>query len=62
MFGQWLHVYELDDALVLSVLAALHQNFASYEVYQVSYGDLLIVASNRPHLPQPDWSVFDLHR
>ena len=27
VFGQWIHVYELDDALVLSVLAALHQNF-----------------------------------
>jgi hypothetical protein len=61
VFGQWLHVYELDDGLVLSVLAALHQNFASYEVYQVSHGDLLIVASNRPSLPQPDWSVFQLH-
>jgi spermidine synthase len=51
VFGQWLHVYELDDGLVLSVLAALHQNFASYEVYQVSHGDLLIVASNRRACP-----------
>jgi spermidine synthase len=58
VFGQWIHVYELDDGLVLSVLAALHQNFASYDVYQVSYGDLLIVASNRPRLSAPDWSVF----
>jgi spermidine synthase len=58
VFGQWLHVYELDDALVLSVLAALHQNFAAYEVYQVAYGDLLIVASNRSTMPKPDWSVF----
>jgi spermidine synthase len=58
VFGQWLHVYELDDALVLSVLAALHQNFASYQVYQLAYGDLLIVASNQPSLPKPDWSVF----
>jgi spermidine synthase len=58
VFGQWLHVYELDDGLVLSVLAALHQNFASYEVYQVATGDLLIVAGNRPSLPAPDWSVF----
>jgi spermidine synthase len=62
VFGQWLHVYELDDALVLSVLAALHQNFTSYEVYQISVGDLLIVASNGTSLPKPDWSVFELHR
>ena len=58
VFGQWIHVYELDDGLVLSVLAALHQNFASYDVYQLSSGDLLIVASNRPRLSAPDWSVF----
>lgn len=58
VFGQWLHVYELDDALVLSVLAAIHQNFRSYEVYLVPSGDLLIVASNREKLPSPDWSVF----
>jgi len=60
VFGQWLHVYELDDELVLSVLAALHQNFRSYEIYLVPSGDLLVVASNRPRLPAPDWSVLSL--
>jgi spermidine synthase len=59
IFGQWLHVYELDDGLVLSVLAALHQNFRSYEVYLVPSGDLLVVASNRATLPAPDWSVVE---
>jgi predicted membrane-bound spermidine synthase len=59
VFGQWLHVYELDDGLVLSVLAALHQNFRSYEVFLVPGGDLLIVASNQASLPAPDWSVFE---
>ncbi len=58
VFGQWLHVYELDDGLVLSVMAALHQNFPSYEVFQVGQGDLLVVASNRTSLPKPDWSLF----
>ncbi|MGH7498450.1 MAG: hypothetical protein ACREL3_06315, partial [Gemmatimonadales bacterium] len=58
VFGQWLHVYELDDPLVLSVLAAIHQNFRSYEVYLVPSGDLLVVASNRDRLPAPDWTVF----
>jgi len=58
VFAQWLHVYELDDRLVLSVLAALHQNFRSYEVYLVPGGDLLIVAGNQASLPPPDWSVF----
>jgi spermidine synthase len=57
VFGQWLQLYELDDELVLSVLAALHQNFRSYEVYQVAHGDVLIVASARRRLPTPDWRV-----
>ena len=57
VFGQWLHVYELDDALVLSVLAGLHQNFPVLRDLSGA-GDLLVVASNRPRLPAPDWSVF----
>lgn len=58
VFGQWLQVYELDDPLVLSVLAGIHQNFKSYEVYLAPNSDLLVVASNRASLPAPDWSVF----
>ena len=58
VFGQWLHTYELDDELVVSVLAAIHQNFRSYDVFLVSGGDLLVVASNSTRLPRPDWSVF----
>lgn len=58
VFGQWLQVYELDDPLVLSVLAGIHQNFRSYEIYLAPNSDLLVVASNRASLPSPDWSVF----
>jgi spermidine synthase len=58
IFGQWLQVYELDDALVLSVLAGIHQNFRSYEIYLAPNSDLLVVASNRATMPAPDWSVF----
>jgi spermidine synthase len=58
VFGQWLQVYELDDPLVLSVLAGIHQNFRSYEVYLGPNSDLIVVASNRPSLPAPDWSIF----
>jgi len=57
VFGQWLHLYEIDDGLVLSVLSAIHKNFASYSVYLTSNDDMLIVASNLPELPAPDWSV-----
>ncbi len=58
VFGQWIHTYELSDGLVLSVLAALHENFRSYEIYIVAGGDLLVVATNRAQMPAPDWSVF----
>jgi spermidine synthase len=58
VFGQWLQTYELDDALVLSVLAGIHQTFPSYEIYLAPNSDLLVVASNQARLPEPDWSVF----
>ncbi|MFL5615960.1 MAG: fused MFS/spermidine synthase [Gemmatimonadaceae bacterium] len=59
VFGQWLHLYELDDALATMVLAALDQNFPSYEIFFTSNADILIVASNAPALPTPDWRVVD---
>ena len=57
VFGQWLHLYEIDDALVLDVLAALHKNFRSYAVYLTNDVDVLVVASNAARLPVADWSV-----
>jgi hypothetical protein len=53
-------VYELDDGLVLSVLAAIHRNFPEYQIYLVTHADLLVVASNRPLGHGPDWSVASL--
>jgi predicted membrane-bound spermidine synthase len=60
VFGQWLHLYEIDDALVLGVVKALHKNFASYDIYLTAESDVLIIASNNPALRKPDWSVFQL--
>lgn len=57
VFGQWLHLYEINDGLVLSVLSAIHHNFASYSVYLTSNDDMLIVASNLAELPSPDWRI-----
>jgi len=57
VFGQWLHLYEIDDGLVLSVVRAVHRNFASYRVFLTNDVDILIVASNDSVLPSPDWSV-----
>lgn len=58
IFGQWVQLYELNDDLVASVLAALHRHFTSYQIFLVGNSDLLIVASTMPTLPPPDWSVF----
>ena len=57
VLGQWLHLYETNDYLVLSVLAAVHRNFPSYVVHMVSSTDLLIIASASRDLAEPDWSV-----
>jgi spermidine synthase len=60
VFGQWLHTYELSDGLVLSVLAALHENFSDYRVFAINGGDLLVVAIAEGPLPRPDWTVAEL--
>ena len=57
VFGQWLHLYEIDDELLLTVVRALHRNFPSYRMYLTMDVDILIVASNDSTLPAPDWSV-----
>ena len=57
VFGQWLHLYEIDDALILSVLAAVHRNFPAYEIYFASSVDILIVATPAAKLPAPHWGV-----
>jgi hypothetical protein len=59
VLGQWLHTYELNDDLVLTVLAAIHHNFSDYRIYAVNASDLLIVAVAEGQLPRPDWSVFE---
>ena len=59
VFGQWFHLFEMDDRLILSVLAAIHRTFPDWSAWMVGEGDVLIVAGNGP-LPQPDWSVVDL--
>jgi hypothetical protein len=56
VFGQWLHLYELNDDLVTSVMSAIDRVFPFYEVFFTSNSDILIVAS-RDSLRAPRWSV-----
>jgi len=60
VFGQWLHLSEINDGLVLSVVRAVADNFPAYTIYAVGNRDILIVATNQPVLGKPDWSVFEL--
>ena len=53
LFVQWLQVYEFNDRLVGSVLAALGENFADYEIYESNPGDLLVVAVAEGRVPRP---------
>jgi spermidine synthase len=58
VFGQWLHLYELNDGLVHSVLAAIDTTFADFEVFYTSNGDILVVAANQK-LRDPEWGIVD---
>lgn len=59
VFGQWLHLYELSDGLVTSVIAAIDTVFPAYEVFYTSNADILIVAATSA-LRAPDWTVVTL--
>jgi spermidine synthase len=59
ILGQWLHLSEINDGLVLGVVRAVAEQFPSYALYAVGGNDILIVASLRPTLPEPDWSVLE---
>ena len=61
VLAQWIQIYELNDRLLLSVLAAIDRVFPSYRGFLVGDMDLLIVASaDGPLREPPDWSVLDL--
>jgi len=53
LFVQWLHFYELDDRLLGSMFAALDATFGDYDVYQVSAGDLVVLAVREGRVPVP---------
>lgn len=57
ILGQWLQISEIDDGLVLSVVAAVAENFPSYAIYAISDHDIMIVASRRATLPAADWTI-----
>ena len=57
---QWFQLYEIDAALIASVLQALAENFPDYAIYAATDSDLLIVAGDRETLARPLHDVFQL--
>lgn len=49
---QWVHIYELDNPLLATMLAALGQEFPHVDMYLANQGDLILAASRQP-LPAP---------
>jgi spermidine synthase len=51
VFVQWLQIYEFNDRLLASILAALAENFADYEVYAANSSDLVVIAVAEGRVP-----------
>lgn len=59
VFVQWLQLYEFDDSLVASVLAALDGEFDDYVLYAADDADILIAAVPTGTMPKPDARVLE---
>ncbi|PYO04959.1 MAG: spermidine synthase, partial [Gemmatimonadetes bacterium] len=57
VFAQWMHLYEMNDSLVLTMLAALQENFSAYDVYLTDDTDIVVIATTAAVVPAPDWRV-----
>jgi predicted membrane-bound spermidine synthase len=57
VFAQWMHLYEMNDGLVLTMLAAVQENFPAYVVYLTDDSDIVVIATNAASVPDPDWRV-----
>jgi len=58
VFCQWLHLYELDIDLVMSVLKALSPSFSDYVIYATGTSDIVILAKNGTAIEGPDPALF----
>lgn len=52
LFVQWIHLYELNDRLLGSMLAALGENFADYRLYVLNDSDIALVAVAQGRVPR----------
>ena len=45
LFVQWIQLYEIDDELVSTIIAALQESFSDYRIYITNWVDMVLVAS-----------------
>lgn len=58
LFVQWLQLYEMEPALVASVVKALARNFSGYELYASDEANLIIVAVKSGPVPPVSAAAF----
>ena len=58
LFVQWIHTYEIDIGLLLSVIKALSLQFGDYKIYAANDYDLIILASPEKNIQNPDDMIF----
>jgi len=58
LFVQWLQLYEIEPALVASIVNALARNFSHYEIYAPDDGNMIIVARDGAPVPSASDAAF----
>jgi spermidine synthase len=56
---QWLHIYEFDIDLLISVLKAISEEFTYYSIYFADEGNLILIASQKSQVDLPRATIFN---
>lgn len=56
---QWVHYYEIDDTSLMMIFNTLREVFPYISVWDISQGDLAVMASTEPF--EPDFAVMERH-
>jgi len=58
MFVQWLHLYEMNNELLASVVKAFSPHFEDYHVYFLDDGDMVLIGKKQGKLSWPMSDIF----
>jgi spermidine synthase len=62
LFVQWIHLYEIDEQLIGSIVNSLTPEFEDYAIWLTNYSDVLIVAKTRGRIQELDYSKISTER